>query len=159
MSEPRTIQEGEQRLRPSPEIPSLTRGAFAALASQQLLLFVHAAFGTLHPGQRLERDWHVAAICHALQRVAEGSCRRLLVTVPPRHLKSVCAAVALPAWLLGRDPRRNIMVASYGEELARKHSTDFRKVIEAACYQSLFPRMQVTRNTSRPKREPRFPNQ
>ena len=99
-----------------------------------LYVFVWKAFLTLHPGQAFIPNWHVDAMCYALQQVADGHCRRLLITVPPRHLKSICAAVGLVAWLLGRDPRQRILVASYGADLATKHARDFRTVVEADWY-------------------------
>lgn len=108
-----------------------------------LYLFVWKAFGTLHPGKAFVPAWHVEAMCCALQSVAEGDCRRLLITVPPRHLKSICTAVGLVAWLLGQDPSQRILVASYGAELAAKHARDFRMVVEADWYQQLFPRMRM----------------
>jgi predicted phage terminase large subunit-like protein len=123
--------------------------AFDALLRQQLYPFVWKAFGTLNPGERFLPAWHVEAMCFALQEVAAGHCRRLLITVPPRHLKSICTAVALPAWLLGRSPTVRIMVASYGGDLAAKHARDFRQLIQAPWYRRLFPSFAIDprRNT------------
>ena len=66
--------------------------------------FVEKTFQTVCPGQTFWPNWHLEAICHALQRVAAGEIKRLIILVPPRSLKSICASVALPAWLLGNDP-------------------------------------------------------
>ncbi|WP_336490496.1 phage terminase large subunit [Methylobacterium nigriterrae] len=110
-----------------------------AILRQHLYFFIWKAFAALHPGQDFTPAWHVRAIAHALERVARGECQRLLITVPPRHLKSICTAVALPAWLLGRDPALKIMVASYGGELATKHARDFRAVLSEEWYKALFP--------------------
>jgi hypothetical protein len=38
-----------------------------------------------------------------LAAVYHGRSRRLIVSVPPRHLKSHLASVAFPAWCLGHD--------------------------------------------------------
>jgi predicted phage terminase large subunit-like protein len=116
---------------------------------KNLYFFVWKAFGTLHPGQAFIPAWHVEAMCYALQRVAEGHCRRLLITVPPRHLKSICTAVGLVAWLLGQDPSQRILVASYGAELATKHARDFRTVVEADWYRRLFPGMRIDPKVNR----------
>ncbi|MEM9262512.1 MAG: phage terminase large subunit, partial [Pseudomonadota bacterium] len=64
-----------------------------------------------------------------------------LVTIPPRHLKSVCASVALPAWLMGHEPAIKLLVASYSDDLAAKHARDFRMIVEADWYRELFPHM------------------
>jgi hypothetical protein len=63
----------------------------------------------------------------------------LLITIPPRHLKSICTSVAFPAWMLGHDPTRRIICASYSNDLATKHARDCRAVMEADWYQRVFP--------------------
>ena len=72
-----------------------------------------------------------------------ANCTRQIITVPPRHLKSVTAAVALPAFLLGRDPSVKIIIASCGSDLAARHARDFRLVTASPAYRKLFPRYQV----------------
>lgn len=101
--------------------------------------FVAACFDELHPTDRFTLNWHIDAMCHQLTRVEQGDCRRLLITVPPRHLKSITTAVGFVAWLLGRDPGKRIMVASYGDELATKHGEHCRTVMTSAWYRRLFP--------------------
>src|SRR5208282_5600474 len=38
---------------------------------------------------------------------------RLIISVPPRHLKSHLASVTFPAWSLGHDPSMQILYVSY----------------------------------------------
>jgi hypothetical protein len=63
--------------------------------------------------------------------------------MPPRHLKSISASVALPAWVMGRNPGLKVMVASYGEELGRDHAISFQRVVTSAWYCGLFPQMGI----------------
>ena len=69
--------------------------------------------------------------------------------MPPRSLKSICASVALPAWLLGHDPTRRIICASYAHELSVKLANDFRLVVTSDWYRRLFPhtRLDPLKNT------------
>ena len=67
--------------------------------------------------------------------------------MPPRHLKSICASVAFPAWLLGRDPTRRIACISYSNDLALKHSNDFRNVMTSDWYRRISPGTEIERNT------------
>src|SRR5215207_4991305 len=106
--------------------PSL---ALRALQQEDVFPFVWQTFDLLHPGQSFVPSWHVEAMCHKLEKVGFERLRRLLITVPPRHGKSISAAVAFTAWMLGRDPSLKIMVASYGGDLAAKHARDFRAVV------------------------------
>ena len=111
----------------------------------ELYPFVGHCFDTLHPTDRFTLNWHIDAMCYQLTRVANGECRRLLITVPPRHLKSITTAVAFVAWLLGRDPGMRIMVASYGDELAVKHGEHCRTVMTSQWYRRLFPKTVLTK--------------
>ena len=110
------------------------------LQRQHFDYFLMKAFEELHPGEPpLDLGWYLQAMCLQLERVGRGDNRRLVITVPPRYLKSVMAAVALPAWLLGRDPSVKIMVAHYSQDLARAQAQLCRQVMEAPWYRRLFP--------------------
>ena len=54
-------------------------------------------------------------------------------------------AAAFPAFLLGHDPTKRVIAVSYGSELAIKHANDFRAVLTASWYQSVFPGTQISR--------------
>ena len=43
----------------------------------------------------LKPNWHIEAITYKLAQVARGEVKRLIITLPPRSLKSLCASVAL----------------------------------------------------------------
>ena len=91
-----------------------------AARRQHLQFFVMKVFETLHPERPpLETVWYLEAICHALEEVKAGRKKRLVITVPPRHLKSITTSVAFVAWMLGHEPGLKIMVASYSQDLAR----------------------------------------
>ena len=82
--------------------------------------------------------WH-------LQLCASGAVTRLIMTVPPRHLKSTCASVAFPAWILGHDPSARIICVSYSADLAARHARDCRRVMESQWYRRIFPGMRLSR--------------
>ena len=90
-----------------------TQARFHALLRQRLASFVQKSFQVVSPAEQLHWNWHLELIADRLERCARGEIRRLIVTVPPRSLKSICTSVAFPAWLLGRDPGRRIVCASY----------------------------------------------
>lgn len=113
--------------------------AFNAALRQDLRLFVQKTFSTTSGGETYHANWHVDAISEALRQVETGKIRRLLVTLPPRKLKSTIMSVAYPAWTLGRNPNRKIICASYGQELAGKFSRDTRKVMQSSWYGEVFP--------------------
>jgi predicted phage terminase large subunit-like protein len=87
-----------------------------------------------------------------LAAVRDGRIRRLIISVPPRHLKSHLASVAFPAWCLGHDPSAQIVCASYAQDLADKLSRDCRRIVSSDRYQRLFP----TRLSPRHQAVPEF---
>jgi hypothetical protein len=50
-------------------------------------------------------NWHIEVIAAKLAALAQGKIQQLIINLPPRHLKSLLASIALPAWCLGHDPR------------------------------------------------------
>lgn len=84
--------------------------------------FIQAIFPLVSPNSALMPNWHLEAIADALTRVLRGEIRRLIIAVPPRSLKSICASVAFPAFALGHNPRLRFICASYAENLAFAHS-------------------------------------
>ncbi len=110
-----------------------------------LATFIHQTFNTVAPGQRYHPNWHIYAIAWHLWLCATGEIKRLLITVPPRSLKSICGSVAFVAWMLGRDPSARIICASYSADLAGKHAQDCRAVMESDWYRRAFPQTRLSR--------------
>lgn len=105
-----------------------------------LKLFLLKVFETLHPGaDPLTMAWYLEAVCYACEQVSSGSKKRLVITEPPRHLKSITVAIAFVAWWLGHDPTKKFMIASYSQELARLHASQCRQIMESEWYKRLFP--------------------
>lgn len=106
--------------------------------------FTYAAYKALHPGQRLIPNWHIDAVCYQLQQMVSGEVRpRLVLNLPPRTLKSFIVAVALPAWMLGRDPGCRIICASYSDELATSFSRDCRALLDTPFFKRVFPQTRL----------------
>jgi predicted phage terminase large subunit-like protein len=139
-----------------PHTPSLGPAAdyppqvvLQALLATDLTSFTEFAFGVVRPGIPFKPNWHFEAVTHKLAQVASGEVRRLIITLPPRNLKSLCASVALPAWFLGRNPSERVVVVSYSDVLARSHANDFRLLVNDPVYQAAFPAMRLARDTDR----------
>ncbi|MEM6411564.1 MAG: phage terminase large subunit, partial [Pseudomonadota bacterium] len=114
-----------------------------AAMRQNLYAFLAGAFPVICPGETLARAPYLEAMCYALQRVATGESLRLLISIAPRHLKSICGSVLLPAFVLGRDPTQKVVVVSYGRDLAREHAEMFRRLVNSSFYKRLFPEMRI----------------
>ena len=109
------------------------------VARNEFGFFLGKAFPWISGGAPLEWNWHLGAIAHQLTRIEAGDTLRLLVTLPPRNLKSITISVAWVAWMLGRDPTRNFVCVSYSGELAGKLARDCTSIIQSYWYRAIFP--------------------
>jgi predicted phage terminase large subunit-like protein len=125
------------------------RAALRAVLATDFAAFIEYTFGVLRPGMEFRPNWHIEAMAFKLSQVATGKVKRLIITLPPRNLKSICASVALPAWFLGHNPSERVVAVSYSAELAKTHANDFRLVVNDPLYQSVFPDMRIKRETDR----------
>ena len=119
------------------------QAALLAALRQDLPSFIAKCFATLEPGGSYRQNWHILHIAHQLTRVSDGEVKRLIVNIPPRHLKSICVTVAWTAWVMGHDPSRRIIALSYGSELAEELARQFRTVVESDWYRAAFPHFRI----------------
>ena len=80
------------------------------------------------PAETLMASHHVLLL-NALDRVSRTPHGRLMVFMPPGSAKSTYASVVFPARFLGQEGGRKIILASYGDDLARKLGRRTRSVI------------------------------
>jgi hypothetical protein len=99
------------------EYEALLRADFASLAQH-----------CFHPRTPFVLNWHFEMTAATLDAVRAGRIRRVIINMPPRHLKSHLASVAFQAWCLGHDPSAQILCVSYAQDLADKLSRDCRHI-------------------------------
>lgn len=114
-----------------------------------LASFIAKVQNTLQPSSPYLDNWHIRAMTHKLQKCIKGDCKRLIITLPPRYLKSVSVSVAFVAYVLGLYPEKRIVCASYGADLALKNARECRQIMQEPWYRATFPhtRLSPTKNT------------
>ena len=100
--------------------------------------FTKASWGSIEPGVEFQNNWHIDAISEHLQAVVEGNIKRLIINVPPRHMKSISVAVCLPAWTWTRQPDKKFLYASYASSLSIRDSVKCRRLLDSRWYKSHF---------------------
>ena len=75
-----------------------------------------------------------AEVADAFERVARGECKRLIINMPPRHTKSEFASYLLPAWFLGKFPKKKVMQVSNTAELAEGFGRKVRNLLDTEEY-------------------------
>src|SRR3984893_7604041 len=101
--------------------------------------FAQHCFCELNPQAAFLPNWHIEVIAAKLAAVHAGRIRRLIITLPPRHLKSLLASIAFPAWCLGHDPSAQILCVSYAQDLADKLARDCRSIMMSPWYRRMVP--------------------
>ena len=102
------------------------------------LSFTARAFYELNPQTPLALSPYLELLACKLEACRMGLIKRLIINMPPRHLKSHCASIAFIAWTLGHHPERHVICASYGQELSEKLARDCRRVMQSPWYRALF---------------------
>jgi predicted phage terminase large subunit-like protein len=116
----------------------LSAPEYDAILRSDFWFFAQRCFCELNPQTTLATNWHLEVIAAKLTAVREGKIRRLIINLPPRHLKSLMASIAFPAWCLGHDPSVQILCCSYGQDLADKLARDCRSIMMSQWYRQIF---------------------
>ncbi len=104
--------------------------ARAELLRRDLRRFVRAAWPVLEPGTPYVANWHIDAISDHLEAITKGELQRLIVNIPPRHMKSLAVTVFWPMWEWLTHPERRFLFASYAQSLSNRDSLKCRRLIE-----------------------------
>ena len=86
---------------------------------------------------------HHKRMAAAFERVANGTCKRLIINMPPRHTKSEFASYLLPAWFLGKFPHKKVIQSSHTAELAVGFGRKVRNLVDSEVYTEIFPKLHL----------------
>ena len=103
------------------------------LSQDKFLKFVEKVWPTFIGGRHHKR------MAEAFERVANGTCKRLIINMPPRHTKSEFASYLLPAWFLGKFPHKKVIQTSHTAELAVGFGRKVRNLVDSDVYNGIFP--------------------
>jgi predicted phage terminase large subunit-like protein len=105
------------------------------LCQEKFIKFVERVWPTFISGAHHKR------MAEAFERVANGTCKRLIINMPPRHTKSEFASYLLPAWFLGRFPHKKVIQSSNTGELAVGFGRKVRNLVDSEVYNNIFPNL------------------
>jgi hypothetical protein len=120
------------------------RDLLNAILRLDFLAFVERAFAEVEPRVPLAVENYVRLLAHELTALATGDTKRLILSLPPRHLKSQLTSVFLPARMLGRDPRLRLIIVSHQMDLATRFSRLIRQIIASNWYAEVFSRTRLS---------------
>ncbi len=112
------------------------------MAQRSLADFIRLGWRYIDPATYIP-NWHIDAIAEHLEAVNRGDIRRLIINIPPRHMKSIAVSVAWPAWTWAQNdaaaplmgPKVRFLASSYAHSLSIRDSVKCRRLIESPWYQ------------------------
>jgi predicted phage terminase large subunit-like protein len=107
------------------------------LCKRKFSHYMKRSWGQYDPAS-YSHNWHVDAIGEHLEAVARSEIRRLIISIPPRCMKSSSLSIAFPTWLwgpLGR-PQEKILSVSHKASLAERDAVKSRILINSDWYQN-----------------------
>ena len=111
---------------------------YSEILKRDFHAFVHRSFLELNGATAFLPNWHLELLCAKLEDVRLGRCRRLIINLPPRFLKSLVTTVAFPSWVMGHDPFKKILCVSYAQDVSDKFARDSRALMQSPFYQAIF---------------------
>ena len=108
-----------------------------SIVRNDFLLFAQVALRELD-GTEMSDDRYLELLASELMRLADGSSKRLLINLPPRHLKTQLCTICFAAWLLAQRPQEKILIVSYSQELAEDIARAIRKILQAPWFKKTF---------------------
>jgi predicted phage terminase large subunit-like protein len=118
-------------------MPSPTN-MYADLLRHDLCAFIHRSHLELNPQTPFLSNWHIELLAAKLEEVRRGSCKRLIVNMPPRHFKSHITSIVFPAWVLGHEPAKQIVSVPYAQDLSDNFARKSRTLMTSQFYEGLF---------------------
>ena len=121
----------KQKAGPVPELWQVE----AELARRRLRDFLRfIVWPVVEPMTPFVGGFHIDAMCEHLEAVRSRQIRNLLITVPPRHTKSLCTSVAYPTWTWIENAERRFLCSTYSDSLSTEHAVLSRRVLESPGY-------------------------
>jgi hypothetical protein len=77
-------------------------------------------------------------LAYELDQFANEDTRRLIINLPPGHLKTLLGSVSLAAWMLAHDPSLKIIIVSHAEHLSKAIARKIREIIQSGWFKELF---------------------
>lgn len=93
----------------------------------------------------LKTEYQVSAparcLCTIVEEVEKGYKKRVAVSMPPQHGKTVNLSTFGVAWIWGRNPKARIVVVSYNQDRAESLGLQLKDVIKTKQYSQVFPQL------------------
>ncbi len=91
---------------------------------------------------------HTELILSRLEALERGQISRLMIFLPPQHGKSLLGSTIFPSWYLGRHPDRQVILATYAQELSDDFGRKVRNLVADDLHRAIFPRCVLSEDST-----------
>jgi len=92
---------------------------------------------------RIFPQWQLGAFHHKMavpiDGFIQGKVKRLIINLPPGHIKSLFASQLAPAAFVGLEPAGKIVAGSYNTDLAKMFGRETRNIVASPDYAAVYP--------------------
>lgn len=90
---------------------------------------------------------HHKLIIDMFEKFESGRNNFTALSIPPQHGKSFITTHHGPAWALGRNPHKNIIVGGYGSDFIQKFGSKVRTIFESRQFKQIFPEFELKKGS------------
>jgi predicted phage terminase large subunit-like protein len=117
--------------------------------SGDLRAFIAHFWSIVEPMTPFVSNWHIDAICEHLEAITRGELRRLIINIPPRHMKSLTVSAFWPAWCWTTKPHTRFLTASHDIELAQRDAVKSRAILLSPSFTERWPQVKLKGDVNR----------
>jgi hypothetical protein len=115
-----------------------------AAEADDLTAFKRAVWSPYRHAAHLQLiDEALAGVARYIETGGAAGISRLAIFVPPRYGKSQTVARLFPAWFVGRNPDRRVILTGYAASLVDKHSRAVRNIVMGDAFKRIYPGVRV----------------
>lgn len=90
-----------------------------------------------------QRSAPAKLLCDLVEEIEAGRKKRVAVSIAPQMGKTQHLSIFGAAWILGRNPRARIIVASYNQDRAEDLGKDLLTIFDSPQYRQVFPEVKI----------------
>lgn len=103
-------------------------------------LYGYVKHVVIEPRTGWQEGAHIRLMCDTIDDFLKQDVKQgLIITMPPRHMKSTVVSNCLPAQYISNNPQKEIIMASYGLDLARDNARACRSLFDEPLHRRVWP--------------------
>ena len=72
---------------------------------------------------------HITMLCGVMEQIYAGEIKNVVITIPPRHGKTLIVVIGFIAWCFAKSKDANFLHVSYSDSLALKNSDSIKDIV------------------------------